>query len=139
MKHARALIPLAFQFLETVESSLHETRVLYHRVVFRDDSDFLLGNTRSLEARVYTRLTQPVVQHRTRPTSLDLLYLLGSRQRAPSIVSAERLDAVGYDEGLDSLTPEAATWIDATRPMSYRSSLERARLLWPNIMSTLCQ
>jgi hypothetical protein len=34
MKHARALIPLAFKFLETEESYLRG-RVLYHRVVVR--------------------------------------------------------------------------------------------------------
>jgi hypothetical protein len=89
---------------------------------------YLLGNTRSVEARVYTGLTRPVLPTRDQPTSLDLLYLLGAH-KARTIVSIQRKDPYGYDDALNALEAEASGWRDATRPVPYRSSLERGRLL----------
>lgn len=86
----------------------------------------LLGGARSLEGLALTRLSPPALE-RPRPTSVDLLVLLGSR-RARTVVSALDLDAPGYDAAVAALGQVAAAWTDASRPVPARTCLEQGRL-----------
>ncbi len=76
----------------------------------------LLGNTRSVEGRVLSRLTSPNVLGRSQPTSLDLLALLGSRL-ARTIVSVDTSAGAEYQEQLRRLEPAAAVWRDPAVPV----------------------
>ena len=86
----------------------------------------VLGNTRSLEARVLSRLTGPAVPGRDRGTSLDLLGLLGSataRGVAASLPGSEG----AYEGGLAELGAALAPWREPAREVPLRASLERGR------------
>lgn len=87
----------------------------------------LLGSTRSVEGRTLTRLSAPAVPGRTRPTSLDLLTLLGSRL-AGTVTSLGAQAGADYVAALESLAPEAEVWSDPEHPVPVRASLERGRL-----------
>jgi hypothetical protein len=98
------------------------------RVRGRDDDGvpraFLLGHLRSLEGQVFSGLTP---RGRPRPSSLDLLVVLGSR-RARTAVSAAGLDAPGYDRAVRALAPRVRAWSDASLPVPLVASLEQGRL-----------
>jgi hypothetical protein len=91
---------------------------------------FLLGNTRSLEARVLTRVSDPHLPHRTRPTSFDLLSLLarGSPRRLVHAI-VTRPDLHGYEDALATLDGSGKAWRNPSQAMPYRAFLERSRLL----------
>ncbi|RMG17336.1 MAG: DUF3160 domain-containing protein [Planctomycetota bacterium] len=92
----------------------------------------LLGNTRSLEAWVYTQTTRPALPERARPSSLDLLCALsagGARRRLRAALSAQGLDrAPGFDARLEDLARELAAWRSPARSLPAQASVERGRL-----------
>lgn len=88
---------------------------------------FVLGNTRSLEGHVLSRVTAPSLPGRQRPTSLDLLALFGS-PTARTVASALPGSDARYDAALSELEAGLAPWRQPARKVPLRASLERGRV-----------